>query len=206
MSVEAITDAIHEYRYENLNDSPETEEEKKIRYVNKRKTKFTKEQSEKPAKSKKNDYNPSGAPNRSRQHECPARRRKKCAKCGKIGNFAKCCRANRNVNHLMEGETSSAGEDDWTPNTTRSVKQKIHSTRSTNSNGPKFFTITALVNNRPIKIIIDSHSPVTLIPKSQFNKITSLSPMETEYNETTIGYILKEKKPREWNSTELERS
>ena len=39
MSVEAITDAIHKYMYKKLNDSPETEEEKKIRYVNKRKTK-----------------------------------------------------------------------------------------------------------------------------------------------------------------------
>ena len=33
MSVEAITDAIHEYMYEKLNDSPETDEEKKIRHV-----------------------------------------------------------------------------------------------------------------------------------------------------------------------------
>ena len=37
MSVEAITDAIHEYMYEKLNESPETEDEKKIRYVDKRK-------------------------------------------------------------------------------------------------------------------------------------------------------------------------
>ena len=37
MSVEAITDAIHEYMFEKLNDSPETEEEKEIRYVNKTK-------------------------------------------------------------------------------------------------------------------------------------------------------------------------
>ena len=29
MSVEAITDAVHEYMYEKLNDPPETEEEKK---------------------------------------------------------------------------------------------------------------------------------------------------------------------------------
>ena len=41
MSIEAITEAIHEYMYEKLNDSPETEEEKKIRYLNKRKTKST---------------------------------------------------------------------------------------------------------------------------------------------------------------------
>ena len=42
MSVEAITDILHEYMYEKLNDSPETEEEKKIRYVNKRKHTQTK--------------------------------------------------------------------------------------------------------------------------------------------------------------------
>ena len=44
MSVEAITDALHEHMYEKLNDSPETEEEKKIRYLNKRKAKSFKEQ------------------------------------------------------------------------------------------------------------------------------------------------------------------
>ena len=29
MSIEAITEALHEYMYEKKNDSPETEEEKK---------------------------------------------------------------------------------------------------------------------------------------------------------------------------------
>ena len=36
MSIEAITEALQEYMYEKLNDSPETEE-KKIRYLNKKK-------------------------------------------------------------------------------------------------------------------------------------------------------------------------
>ena len=188
MSVEAITDAIHEYMYEKLNDSPETEKEKKIRYLNKRKTKATKEQLVKPAKFKKIDCNRCGAPNWSRQHECPARG-KKCAKCGKIRHFAKCCRSNRKVNHLMEGETSRAGEDDWTPNTIHSVKQKIHSTHQTKENGPEFFTITALVNNRPIKFIIDSGSPITLIPKSQFNRKTPLRPIGTEYRDVNDNRI-----------------
>ena len=188
MSVEAITDGIHEYMYEKVNDSPETEEEKKIRYVNKRKTNITKEQPERQVKFKKIDCNRCGAPNWSCQHECPARG-KKCAKSGKIGHFAKCCPSNRKVNHLMEGETSSAGEDDWTPNTIHSVKQKIHSTRSTNINGPEFFTVTALVNNRPIKFIIDSGSPVTLISKSQFNKITPLRTLETEYRDVNDNRI-----------------
>ena len=55
MSKEAITEALHEYMYEKLNDSPETEEENKIRYLNKRKTKSTNELSEKPTKFKNLD-------------------------------------------------------------------------------------------------------------------------------------------------------
>ena len=51
MSVEAITHAIHEYMYEKLNDSPETEAEKKIRHVEKRKMKPTREQTDKNTKT-----------------------------------------------------------------------------------------------------------------------------------------------------------
>ena len=112
MSVEAITDALHEYMYEKVIDKSEAQEEKKIRYPNNRKIRRTKEQPDKPPNFKKFNCNCCGAPNWSR----PARG-KKCATCGKIGHFAKGCRANRKVNHLMEGETSSAGKDDWTPNT-----------------------------------------------------------------------------------------
>ena len=49
-----------------------------------------------------------------------------------------------------------------------------------NNNGPGIVTITALVNNRPIKRIVASGSPVTLIPKTQFNNIKPLRPLETE--------------------------
>ena len=53
MSIEAITEALLEYMYEKPNDSPGTEEKKKIRYLNKRKTNRTKELSEKPTKFQK---------------------------------------------------------------------------------------------------------------------------------------------------------
>ena len=89
----------------------------------------------------------------------------------------------------MEGKTSSAGEDDWKTNKIHHVKQKIHSTRSMNNNGPEFFTLTALGNNLPIKFILDSGSPVTLIPKSQFNKTTPLSPLESEYRDVNDNRI-----------------
>ena len=91
MSVEAITDVIHEYMYENWNDSPETDK-KKIRHVEKRKYKLTKEQADKITKFRKMDCNRSGAPNWSKQHNCPARG-KKYAKSGQPRHYAKCCRS-----------------------------------------------------------------------------------------------------------------
>ena len=41
MSVEAITEALHKHMYNKLNDSPETEDEKEIRYFNKIKAEST---------------------------------------------------------------------------------------------------------------------------------------------------------------------
>ena len=68
-------------------------------------------------------------------------------------------------------------------------KQKVHSTRQTKKNGPEFFNLTALVNNQPIKFIIDSGSPVTLIPKSQLNRITPMMPIGTEYRDVNDNRI-----------------
>ena len=107
----------------------------------------------------------------------------------KIGHYAKCCRTNKKINRIQEQETSSAEEDEWPPNTIHCINQKIHSTRQVNKDGPDFFTLTALVNNRPIKFIIDSGSPVTLRPKSLFNGITPLKPLKTEYRDVNNNKI-----------------
>ena len=193
MSIEAITEALHEYMYGKLNDSPETEEEKKIRYLNKKKTKGTKELSEKTTKFKKLGCNRSGAPNWTRQHECPAKG-KKSAKSEKIGHYPKYCKTNKRKNHIQDDEARSAEDDDWSPNTIHSVNQKVHSTRQIKKNGTEFFTLTALKNNRPIKFILDSGSQVTLIPKSQFNGIPPLRPIGTEYRDVNDNPIKVEGK------------
>ena len=52
---------------------------------------------------------------------------------------------------------------------------------ATNENGIPFYTRTLLVNNRPIKSIVDTGSPVTLIPKLKFNRITDIKPVLEDY-------------------------
>ena len=73
MSVEAMTDALHEYMYEKLNESLETEEENRIRYMDRRKFKNSQEQTERFSKTRRLNCNKVGAPNRSEQHKCPTR-------------------------------------------------------------------------------------------------------------------------------------
>ena len=46
-----------------------------------------------------------------------------------------------------------------------------------------FYDLTLLLNERPIKFIIDSGSPVTLIPNCPFNKLTKVEPLTTTYKD-----------------------
>ena len=46
-----------------------------------------------------------------------------------------------------------------------------------------------MVDNRPIKFIIDAGSPETLIPKSKFNKVTTLKPITVDYRDVNDNEI-----------------
>ena len=203
MSIDNITEAIHEhiYRQQNLSDS---EEETKIRYVQKNKRKI--EEKERPKKFQSRECMRCGAPGWSKTHECPAKG-KKCAKCGKIGHFAKKCRSDKSVNHIRDEAASSAEEDDWMPSNIHLIKQSINAMNPRRSDGQQFYTTTLLVNNRPIKFIIDSGSPVSLIPQQRFNNITPTRPVETEYKvvkNNRIKFVGKTKAEVECEGQKLE--
>ena len=101
MMVEAILEAIHEYMCEKLINSPETEEEKRVRHVQKRKNKIHKRSNKREQKVQKNGLQPlRSTPNLSKQHMCPVRR-KNCIKCGKMGCYAKCCRSSRSRSNIQ---------------------------------------------------------------------------------------------------------
>ena len=73
--------------------------------------------------------------------------------------------------------------NDWIPDKIHSIQQKIHFIGTKRKNEIPFYTKTLLVNNRPIKFIVDTGSPVTLIPKAKFNKITTIRPVLEDYRD-----------------------
>ena len=196
MSIKAITEAIHEYMYEKLNESLETEGEKKIRHVEKMKLVKNKEQTERHPKTRRLDCNKCEAPNWSKYYECPTRG-KKCIKCGKLGHYAKCYRSTRKINHIADEEADSADEDDWRPDEILSIRKKKNSMGAKSKKGISFYARTLFVNNRPIKFIIDTDSPVALIPKTKFNRITTIRPVSENYRDVNDNKIKFEGKTLE---------
>ena len=95
----------------------------------------------------------------------------------------------KTISHIAEEEADSADDDDWTPDRLHSIQNKIHSLATNNKNGPLFYTATLFVNNRPIKFVIDTGSPVTLIPKSKFNKVRALKSITVDYRNVNDNKI-----------------
>ena len=98
------------------------------------------------------------------------------------------CRTKQKIDRRIkhnhpESEASSAEEDEWSPHRIHLITIMVHSIKQNTKDGQPFFTTTALVNNRPIKFIIDSGSPVTLVPKHIFNHTTPIHPLHTEYKD-----------------------
>ena len=196
MSIDAITEAIHEYVYEKLNESTDSEEGREIKHIKEKKRyKRPEEQKQSTNKRKRGvNCNKCGSYNWTPTHipDCPAKN-KKCNNCKKVGHFAIVCRSKR-INYIHEEMASSAEEDNWTPNRLHLIKKTINSTSATGQKNENYYTKTLMVNKRPIKFIIDTGSPVTLIPLAKFNQRTQITPLTEKYkdvNDNNIKFIGK---------------
>ena len=69
---------------------------------------------------------------------------------------------------------SSSAEDNWDSNKIQKINSRDQRV---------FYITTLLVNERPIKFIVDSISLKTLIPNSLFNKTTEVEPLYTFYRD-----------------------
>ena len=192
-SIDAITDAIHEHMYEKLNESSESQDGRRIKHIQERK-RYQKAAALKIPPTKKKfgykDCTRCGAPNWTPKHlpECPAKN-KKCSVCQKLGHFAKVCKSKTKIHLIRDEATSSAEEDNWTPNKLHLISETVNAMTNKDRNGRPYYTTTLLVNFQPIKFIIDTGSPVTLIPKSKFNNHTILKPMNTKYKDVNDNHI-----------------
>ena len=120
-----------------------------------------------------------GASNWKKSHDCPAMTRK-CLNCGQTGHYANLFRSkqktDRRIKHIQQDSgATSAEEDNWTPNKIYSINNTVHSTRQISKDGQPFFTVTILVNCRPIKFIIADHRSHSY-QKTQWNYNDILTP------------------------------
>ena len=81
---------------------------------------------------------------------------------------------------FVDRTTSSAEEDNWDHD-----KFKGYTTTKKGD----YIYVTLLVNNTPIKFIINSGSPVTPIPLRLFNKTTKVEKMNTDYKDVNDNKI-----------------
>ena len=108
------------------------------------------------------------------------------------------CRIPKRIQYV-DKTTSSAEEDNWDYDKI----QKINNSKKKND----YIYVTLLVNNVPIKFIIDSGSPVTLIPQRLFNEITKVEKMNNDYkdvNDNKIEFIGQTNATVKTNTTTLQ--
>ena len=113
-----------------------------------------------------------GVPKWTRQHMCPAKMAKS-RNCKGRGHYEKMCRSTKGVQYIEK--TTSSAEDNWDYNRIQRIND--------NKQKKIFYNATQLVNNVPIKFIIENGSPVTLIPECLFTDITTIKPLKTTYED-----------------------
>ena len=91
--------------------------------------------------------------------------------CKRRGHYEKRCRSTQRVQYFEK--TTSSAEENWDYNRVQRINDKEQK--------KDFYNATLLVNNVPKKFIIDSGSPVTLIPECLFNDIATIKPLKTTY-------------------------
>ena len=137
-----------------------------------------------------------GIPNWTRQYVCPAKT-VDCRNGENKGHYGKICRLPSRIQHVDQ-TTSSAEEDNWGYDKFQSKNNKKES---------DYIYVTLLVNSAPMIFIIDSGSPVTLIPQDRsnsFSKVEKLNNNCKDVNDNKIEFVGQTKATVKSNKTTLQ--
>ena len=95
-----------------------------------------------------------GKPNWTPEHICPALK-SQCIICKRTGHFARFCK-NKTVNRIQDKNETDSSTEQW---------PEVDHIQSTNGvNRIDFYNAILLVEGQPTEFIIDTGSPVTIIP------------------------------------------
>ena len=95
-----------------------------------------------------------GKPNWTPEHNCPARK-SQCNICKKTGQFARVCKS-ETVNRIHDQDETDSNTEPW---------PEVDHIQSTNGvNRIDFYKAIPFVEGQPKEIIIDTGSPITIIP------------------------------------------
>ena len=130
-----------------------------------------------------------GAPNWTPLHKCPAQEIN-CNKCGRKGHYAKVCRQkyanNRTVKKLTDEETDDRDE------TSSDSEESIHHIREIKKleEKNKHYTATVKINEKKKKFIIDTGSPITIMPPDEtMLELTGIEKITNRYQDVNKNEV-----------------
>ena len=129
------------------------------------------------------------APNWTPLHKCPALDAN-CNKCGKKGHYAKVCRQkmnnNRTVKRLTENEPNESDEPSSESEDSIHHIKEVKKIDETN----KHFTTTLKINGIPKEFIIDTGSPISLMPPDErITKSTEIQKITSRYQDVNKNEV-----------------
>ena len=152
---------------------------------------------------KKNNCRFCGQQNGNTQHTCPAKNAK-CNNCQKMGHFARLCRSKQNKNdqrRINYLEETSSEEEESEPEEIRRITQINKIVVDNNDQ----YGVEMIINGKKQKFIIDTGSPVTIMPYDQkIHNTKEIKPMKERYqdvNKNEIKFMGKTWVTAEYNRT-----
>ena len=128
-------------------------------------------------------------PNWTPMHKCPATE-VNCNKCGKKGHYAKACRQkfsnNRTVKRLTEDETNELNESSCESEEDIQHIKEIKKIEETN----KHYTAIVKINGITKEFIIDTGSPISIMPPDQrIMKLTEIQKVTNRYQDVNKNEV-----------------